>query len=90
MDAVVQNILIVACVVLNVVGFILMGVDKSRARRSAWRIPEKTFFIIAVCGGSLGVLAGIYTFRHKTKHRSFTLGIPAIIVLQLALLWWLS
>lgn len=67
---------------VNICGFILCKADKERARKNLWRVPEKRFFLIAVFGGGPGVLAGMYMFRHKTRHRSFTLGIPAIIVIE--------
>lgn len=64
----------------------LMGIDKHRARTRRWRIPEKTLFLTAALGGSPGVWAGMYLFRHKTKHVSFVLGIPLILIVQTALL----
>lgn len=76
--------------VMNLYLFILCGIDKAKARAGAWRIPEKRFFILSALGGSVGMLIGMYTFRHKTKHRTFTLGIPAILAAQLALLWVLE
>ena len=66
--------------VLNLTGFILMGVDKHKARIGAWRIPEKTFFLISFLGGALGCWIGMYQFRHKTKHKKFVYGIPAILL----------
>ncbi len=68
---------------VNAVGFILMGIDKSKAKRRKWRIPETTLFLVAAIGGSLGSWLGMYTFRHKTKHRYFVWGMPAILLLQL-------
>ena len=67
-----------------------MGIDKRRARRKAWRIPESTLFLIAVIGGSIGSIAGMYFFRHKTLHRTFVWGMPAILIVQvLAVLYLL-
>lgn len=71
--------------VINIIGFLIMGIDKSKAKRNAWRIPEKTFFIVSLLGGGLGSWIGMYTFRHKTKHWYFVVGIPAILFLELAL-----
>ena len=67
----------------------MMGADKLKAKRGKRRIPEARLFLFAVLGGSLGGIAGIYCFRHKTKHKSFTLGFPAILIIELAALVWL-
>ena len=72
-------------ILINAVGFLLMHVDKQKARRNRWRISEATLFTIAAAGGSLGILLGMYAFRHKTKHVSFTAGIPAIIAVQIVI-----
>ena len=64
---------------VNLAGFILMGLDKKKAEEHRWRISEKTLFLTASIGGSIGVLLGMSIFRHKTKHRKFTLGIPFIL-----------
>ena len=71
--------------VINIIAFIVCGVDKSAAKKKSWRVPEKTLFLLAIVGGSIGVLAGMYLFRHKTKHWYFVWGIPAILVLQIVL-----
>lgn len=81
--------LAVYLVMINLAAFALMGVDKSRARRHAWRIPEKTLFLSAVFGGSLGAILGMQVFHHKTKHWYFVAGMPLIFALQLALAWYL-
>lgn len=78
-------------IVINIVAFALMGADKRRARRNKWRIKERTLFLSALLGGSIGAIAGMQAFRHKTKHWYFVLGMPLILVLQVALavfLWW--
>ena len=72
-------------IVINLTGIVIMGTDKNKARHEKWRIPEKTFFIIALIGGSLGIWTGMYLFRHKTKHWYFVIGIPAILAAQIAL-----
>ena len=74
---------------INAVAFGVMLYDKYLAKNNLWRIPEKTLFGLAAFGGSIGCLAGMYTARHKTKHLSFTLGIPAILVAQVALAYFL-
>ena len=70
---------------VNLAGFLLMGLDKRRARRGAWRISGKALFLPAVLGGSLGSIVGMRTFRHKTKHWYFRYGLPALLIGQLAL-----
>ncbi len=78
-------------IAVNLVVFTLMGLDKSKARRGKRRIPEKVLFLFAVIGGSIGAIAGMFAVRHKTKHLSFVLGLPAILLLHLiAVLWLLS
>lgn len=74
----------------NLLGLILMGADKSRARRGAWRIPEKTFFLLAVLGGSVGCWLGMYLFHHKTRHWYFVVGMPLILIAQILILFWLK
>lgn len=73
----------------NLMGLILMAADKKRARRGGWRVPEKTLFLVAVLGGSVGCWAGMYLFHHKTRHWYFVVGMPLILVAQIALGWWL-
>jgi uncharacterized membrane protein YsdA (DUF1294 family) len=70
---------------INLTGYALMGINKNRARRSAWRIPEATLFGVALIGGSLGTTLGMKRFRHKTKHWYFRYGMPAILFIQIAL-----
>ncbi len=81
--------LMAALLLLNLAGLIIVALDKHKARKGKWRIPEKTFFIIALLGGSSGVYIGMLTFRHKTRHWYFMLGIPAIMILQLAAAYYL-
>ena len=69
--------------IVNALGFLLMLIDKRKAIRHRWRIPEKTLFLTAAIGGSVGSIMGMYTFRHKTKHIKFTLGMPLILALQI-------
>ena len=71
------------------VTFTVYGIDKSKARRGAWRIPEKTLFLLPLLGGSVGALLGMKVFRHKTKHWYFVWGIPIILLAQTALAAWL-
>lgn len=83
------QILLIYLLVINVVGFLLMGIDKLRAKKQVWRVPEKTLFLIAVIGGSIGTNVGMYVFRHKTKHWYFVIGMPLILIAQIALIVWL-
>ena len=75
---------------INATGFALMLADKQKARKNKWRIAESTLFSVAAVGGSLGILLGMYAFRHKTKQIRFTAGIPAILAVQILLLIILS
>ena len=74
-------ILAIYLLIVNLAGFAAMGIDKNRARRKAWRIPESTLFLLAIIVGSI---AGMYTFHHKTLHPQFVWGMPAILILQIA------
>ena len=70
--------------IVNAAAFLLMLIDKIKAKKNRWRIRESTLMISAAIGGSIGALAGMYTFRHKTLHRKFTIGIPLILAAQIA------
>ena len=74
---------------INLFAFILMGLDKRKAKRGAWRIPERTLFLPVLLGGGASGCLGMWTFHHKTRHWYFRYGIPAILVVQLALAGWL-
>ena len=78
-----EHILTLYLLIINASGFLLMLADKYKAKKKLWRIPEATLIGVAVLGGSIGVLAGMYTVRHKTRHLKFTLGVPAILAAQL-------
>lgn len=74
-------------IIINAAGFLLMLADKRKARRGAWRIPEATLIGAAALGGSIGVLAGMYLVRHKTRHLKFAIGVPFILIVQLVLVF---
>ena len=76
-------------IAINIASFAVFGIDKRRAELGKWRIKERTMILMAVIGGSVGALTGMYVFRHKTKHPKFTLGVPAILIAQIALGLWL-
>lgn len=78
--------IVIYLLVMNFLGFLLMAIDKYKARKRTFRIPESTLFIVAAIGGSLGSILGMYLFRHKTKHWYFVYGMPAILFLQLGLI----
>ena len=79
------RIILIYFVIINLVAFILFGIDKWRARNNAWRISEATLFLIALIGGSVGAKIGMHVWHHKTQHLSFVIGIPMIILLQVIL-----
>ena len=76
--------------VINLIGFFAMFLDKQKAKRGKWRIPEKTLFWLAVIGGSLGTTLGMHVFRHKTKHWYFKFGMPMILIVQIVLIIYFS
>ena len=78
----VQNILLYL-LIINLFGFFIMWLDKIKARKSSWRIPEKTLFIVTALGGGIGTIAGMYTFRHKTQKLNFVIGFPFITILEI-------
>lgn len=78
----VKNI-IIYFIVINIIGFLIMYIDKQKAKKGKWRIPEKVLFIITALGGGIGTIAGMYTFRHKTQKIAFVIGFPAITILEI-------
>ena len=78
------RLILLYLLIVNAIAFILMLADKRMAQKNLWRIPESTLLLSAAIGGSIGSLAGMYTFRHKTRHLKFTLGVPAILIAQIA------
>ena len=74
---------------INASAFFLMLADKHKAKKHRWRIPERTLIGSVLLGGSIGALSGMYLFRHKTRHLKFTLGIPAILVMQIILTFFI-
>ena len=85
-----MKIFLIYLLLMNIAGFAAMGIDKYKAKAHAWRIPEKTLFGLSLLGGSAGTWAGMYAFRHKTKHWYFVVGMPLILILQIciAVLIW--
>ena len=70
-------------VFINLLGIILMFLDKRKAVKNKWRISENTLMLTALIGGALGILIGMYTFRHKTKHKKFTIGVPVLLIVNI-------
>ena len=77
------TLILVYLIVINLISFAAMGVDKARARKRSWRIPESTLFVLAIIGGSVGSIVGMHLFRHKTLHWYFVYGMPAILIIQI-------
>ena len=80
--------MLIYLLIINALGFAIMLWDKYLAKNNLRRIPERSLFGIAVFGGSLGCIIGMYTVRHKTRHKSFTLGMPAILIVQIVFLYF--
>ena len=80
-----KYLLLVYLAVMSLIAFAAFGLDKFKAKTNRWRIPERTLFLLAILGGGPGAFLGMKVFRHKTRHSQFVFGIPAIMVLQLAL-----
>ncbi len=85
-----KQIIIIFLVAINVATFFLYGIDKWKAKRYKWRIPEATLLGLAVIGGSIGAWLGMKVWHHKTQHKKFRLGIPAIILTQMLLICYFT
>ena len=83
------KLILLYLLIINAISFLLMLADKRKAQNHSWRIPERTLFTAAIFGGSIGSILGMYLFRHKTKHLSFTIGMPVILLLQIAAILYL-
>ena len=84
-----EKTILIYLLIANAVAFVLYGVDKYKAKRRLWRIPESTLLGVALVGGSLGAWLGMRTFHHKTLHKKFRIGVPLILWVQVAILVWL-
>ncbi|MEH7108144.1 DUF1294 domain-containing protein [Bacillus sp. JJ1764] len=78
-------IVLITYLIINLIGFIIMGVDKKKAEKHQYRIPERTLWLVALFGGAIGTTAGMQLFRHKTKHASFKFGFPLLAIIELIL-----
>lgn len=83
-------VLVVYLIIMNLIGLIIMKVDKVKAINHRWRIKESTLFLVSIFGGSIGTLAGMYLFRHKTKHWYFVLGMPLILICHVVLFFYIK
>ena len=79
------QLFIIYLVIINFLGFIIMGIDKLKAKRGSRRIPENTLFMFTILGGGVGTILGMYIFRHKTKKKKFTVGMPIILIIEVLL-----
>ena len=84
------NVLLYYLIVINVVTFLVYGIDKWKAKQGSWRISEATLLILAVIGGSIGALLGMKVWHHKTMHKKFKYGLPLILIIQIILIGYLS
>ena len=85
----IKNI-IIYFLIINLIGFLVMYIDKQKAKKGKWRIPEKTLFIITGLGGGIGTIIGMYTFRHKTQKIAFVIGFPLITILEIIAIIYFS
>ena len=84
------NVLLYYLIVINIVTFLVYGIDKWKAKQGSWRISEATLLILAAIGGSIGALLGMKVWRHKTQHKKFKFGLPLILLAQIALFYFIS
>ena len=84
-----MRVLIYYLLGINLLTFFIYGIDKWKARRDKWRVPEATLLMLAALGGSVGALLGMFVFHHKTKHKKFLIGVPLILLTQLALAYFI-
>ena len=84
------NALLYYLIVINIVTFLVYGIDKWKAKQGSWRISEATLLILAVIGGSIGALLGMKLWHHKTMHKKFKYGLPLILIIQIILIGYLS
>ena len=85
----IKNI-IIYLIVINLIGILIMFLDKQKAKKDEWRISEKTIFVITMLGGGIGTIAGMYAFRHKTKKLKFIIGLPVLVILEIILVIYLK
>jgi uncharacterized membrane protein YsdA (DUF1294 family) len=84
-----MRVILSVILIVNVLAFLLYGIDKWKAKRSRWRIPESALLGMAAVGGSVGAWLGMHVWHHKTQHKKFRYGVPAILVAQIVMLVWI-
>lgn len=88
-DLTMMKLFILYLIAINLVTFIVYAIDKRKAKKGTWRTPESTLLLLAAIGGTIGALLAMYLLRHKTKHKKFFIGVPALLVLQLIVAFYL-
>ncbi len=83
------QMIIIYLVIINLIAFLVFGIDKWKARKNRWRIPQSTLLLLAIMGGSIGAWIGMKAWHHKTLHKKFRYGIPFIFVIQIGLIWYM-
>ena len=81
---------VIYIVIINIIGFLAMYIDKQKAKRGSWRIPENTLFIITAIGGGIGTIGGMYLLRHKTKKWTFKIGLPVLLILDILIVLYFA
>lgn len=83
-----ERVVVIYLFVINIITFLLFFIDKVKAKKNAWRVSERVLLFSVILGGSVGAFAGMYTFRHKTRHSLFRLGVPFILIMQIIGVWY--
>ena len=87
-DLSILKIVLICLLVLNIITFLVYGIDKFKAQHARWRVPESVLLGLAAIGGSIGAWLGMMVWRHKTQHNKFKYGVPLILIIQIGLLIW--
>ena len=85
-----NNVFLYYLIFINIVTFLVYGIDKWKAKQGSWRISEATLLMLAVIGGTIGALLGMQVWRHKTMHKKFKYGLPLILLAQIALIYLIN
>ena len=82
-----MKVFLIYVIIINIIAFAAMGYDKRKAKRHQWRVSENTLMLLALLMGAAGSFAGMYTFRHKTKHMKFVIGVPVCFLINVAVMY---